>query len=125
VLYWDYRTWLKVLAVTVSIIWLSMSTYMQFLDVDPNEYSFHSPEIEQKMKACTGSFAQRYRCKEDLIIDKGHEGFIVWMGKVALVLAPPIILWSGLGMAIRRRSGDEPDTFAPPPPTSINRRRWR
>lgn len=97
----------------------------QFFDVDPNQYGFRSPEIEQKMKNCAGSFEQRYKCKEALIIEKGHDSFMIWIAKMALVFGPPAILLGLVRVAIRQREGSEADSFNPPPPASIKKRKVR
>jgi hypothetical protein len=104
---------------------MGVTVYSQFFDVDPNQYGFRSPEIEQKMKNCAGSYEQRYKCKEALIIEKGHDSFLIWISKMALVFGPPSILWALIRVAMRQREGQETDSFDTPPPSSIKKRKVR
>ncbi|HVI49863.1 MAG TPA: hypothetical protein VM661_01490 [Candidatus Sulfotelmatobacter sp.] len=122
---WDYRTVLNWVATAVCALWMGVTVYSQFFDVDPNQYGFRSPEIEQKMKNCSGSFEQRYKCKEALIIEKGHDSFLIWISKMALVFGPPAILLALVRVAVRQRENDDIDTFNPPPPASIKKRKVR
>ena len=103
----------------ICAIWMGLTLYGQFLAVDPDQYSFRSPEIEQKMKDCAGSYEQRYKCKEALIIEKGHNSFMIWLGKMALVFGPPAVLWN-LQRLSHRRYGRENHaaTFDAHPPSS-------
>ncbi|PKU25072.1 hypothetical protein [Telmatospirillum siberiense] len=86
------RTVLKSTAIVASVIWISVTFYQEFLDVDPEDYGFHATEVEARMKGCGGSFQQRYDCKEAIIIAKGRESFLVWVKKTTLILAPPLLL---------------------------------
>ena len=122
---WDYRVVLNWVATAVCALWMGVTVYSQFFDVDPNQYSFRSPEIEQKMKNCAGSYEQRYKCKEALIIEKGHDSFLIWISKMALVFGPPSILWALIRVAMRQREGQETDSFDTPPPSSIKKRKVR
>lgn len=122
---WDYRVVLNWVATAVCALWMGVTVYSQFFDVDPNQYGFRSPEIEQKMKNCAGSFEQRYKCKEALIIEKGHDSFLIWISKMALVFGPPAILLALVRVAIRQRDGEETDGYNAPPPSSIKKRKVR
>ena len=121
---WDYRVVLNWVATAVCALWMGVTVYSQFFDVDPNQYGFRSPEIEQRMKNCSGSFEQRYKCKEALIIEKGHDSFLIWISKMALVFGPPAILLALVRVAVRQREGSEVDSFNPPP-SSIRKRKIR
>jgi len=122
---WDYRTVLNWVAMTVCALWMTVTVYSQFFDVDPNQYGFRSPEIEQKMKNCSGSFEQRYKCKEALIIEKGHDSFLIWISKMALIFGPPSVLLGLVRIAIKKRAESELDPYAPPPPSSIKKHKIR
>lgn len=121
----NFRTILKIFATAISTLWIGVTVYSEFFDVDPDQYSFKSPEVEQRMKACSGSFHERYRCKEDAIIDKGQEGFVIWLEKVGLVFGPPFVLFGLVRLLARQRPGDDTESFIPPPPIAIAKRRVR
>jgi hypothetical protein len=120
----DSRTVLKWLAVIASAIWISVTIYQEFIEIDPTQYGFRSPEVEARMKACGGSFQQRYECKEAVIIAKGHDSFVIWMEKVALILGPPIVVAILIGRVGRERR--EPvDSHTARRTTPVARRRSR
>lgn len=86
------RMVLRGIAIAASVVWIAVTFYQEFLDVDPDQYGFRSADVETRMKSCGGSFQQRYDCKETIIIAKGHDSFLLWVEKAALVLGPPLIL---------------------------------
>lgn len=114
----------KWIAMTASTVWVCAMIYQMFLTIDPDDYGFLAPDVQQQMDNCGGTFQQRYDCKEAIIIAKGHRSFMIWMGKVALILGPPMALAAAASFATRRRINDMPDTFEPPP-VSIARHRVR
>ena len=102
-------------AMAAGVVWVSVMFYVEFLTIDPNDYGFLAPDVAEQMDNCAGTFQQRYDCKEALIIRKGQRSFVIWMGKVALILGPPIVLASLLSYSTKRRANDMPDNFEPPP----------
>ncbi len=120
------RMLLKWIALAACVIWIAVTFYQEFLDVDPDQYGFRSSEVESRMKACGGSFQQRYDCKEAIIIAKGHDSFLLWVEKSALVLGPPLILAFLLNRTGRGRpSGTLQDHIARRPTTPLSKRRVR
>lgn len=120
------RSTLKWIAVTASIIWMSLTFYQEFLDADPDQYGFRSADVETQMKACGGTFQQRYDCKEAIIIAKGHASFLIWTQKTALILLPPIILALLVGRMGRQRPHDPLRShLASRPTTPLQKRRMR
>lgn len=102
------RTRLKQLAVAASALWVAMTIYQEFFDVDPDQFGFKSPEVEAQMSSCGGTFKQRYDCKEAAILAKGRDSFLIWMWKVTIILGPPIALVVLFQLAERgRRPEDE------------------
>jgi hypothetical protein len=86
------RKLIKRIAIACSVLWIAATFYQQFLEADPGKFGFRASEVEARMKTCGGSFQQRYDCKEAIIIAKGHDSFLLWVEKAALVLAPPLLL---------------------------------
>ncbi len=111
--------WVAVLASTV---WICLTIYQEFIDVDPTQYGFKSAEVEARLKSCAGSFQQRYDCKEAVIIAKGHESFLIWIEKVALILGPPIIVAALLNRLGRESPAKEDDNYTKLPPPVSKRR---
>ena len=122
----SFRKHLNWIVTLVCTLWMVGALYVQFIAVNPDQYGFRNPVIEQEMQNCAGSFEQRYNCKEALIIAKGHASFLIWLGKMALVLGPPVVVWNLLRLAARpRRAEEAPDLFEPPPPSGIKRHKIR
>jgi hypothetical protein len=106
----------------VSALWIIVSMYVAFFDVDPDQYGFKSPEVDAGMESCGGSFKQRYHCKESLILTKHRQSFVLWIEKVAIILGPPLLL----GFLIRRISphvSANDDDMYPTPPLPLKKRR--
>jgi hypothetical protein len=117
------RMMLKWLAAIVSVIWISVTFYQEFLDVDPDQFGFRSPEVAAQMKACNGTFQQRYDCKEAIIIAKGDDSFLLWVEKALLILAPPLIVVFLLNRGGRsKRPGSIHNHMVHRPPSVRNRR---
>jgi hypothetical protein len=109
-------------AMAVSVVWIGLTFYQEFVDVNPDKYGFRSPEVEAQMHTCSGTFQQRYECKEAAILAKGRSSFIVWMEKVVVILGPPLLLVGLFGVAARRQSRAQPALHRAEP---IRRRRTR
>jgi hypothetical protein len=119
------RSILKWIALIASAIWMSVTTYQEFLDVDPTQFGFRSSEVEAQMKGCGGSFQQRYDCKEEIIIAKGYESFLVWVEKSTFVLGPPLMLALVLGWSSRDKAPNPERSFDAKRPLSVAKRRVR
>jgi hypothetical protein len=106
-----------------SVIWIAITFYQEFLEVDPNQYGFRSTEVESRMKACSGTFQQRYDCKEAIIISKGYDSFKLWSEKVSLILGPPLLLFFLVNRAYRpdRPSKAKGHLVRRPPPVAKRR----
>jgi hypothetical protein len=119
------RMLLKWIATFASILWIAATIYQGFFAVDPTQFGFRSTEVEARMKSCGGSFQQRYDCKEEIIIAKGYDSFLLWVEKATLVLAPPLIL----GLFFNRTGREKPpkieQNFEIRRPSSIAKRRVR
>jgi hypothetical protein len=121
----DYRALIKVVSTMMCGGWIGVTVYTEILTLDPDQYGSHAPEVEQAMKACAGNFAERYKCKESLIITKNQHSFMVWVGKVVYIFGPPAGMAGLVALANMVRRSSNRDEFDPPPPASIARRRVR
>lgn len=120
-------------ATFISVIWILVAAYQEFFADSFSEFGFRTPEMTEKLNTCTGTFSERYVCKDGLIIAKGQEDFLVWVEKTVWVFAPPALLFAFLGLFRRgarkaakpakSRHDDETPPGNPPPPTDISR--WR
>jgi hypothetical protein len=117
------KTVVRWIAMMACVIWIGITFYQQFLSVDPDQFSFRSADVESQMKTCGGSFQQRYECKEAIIIDKGHDSFLIWAEKGCLILVPPLIVAFLLNRGTTpRRRGNLKSRLVRLPPSVAKRR---
>jgi len=112
---------MSVLIAVVSLFWGALTIYTEIIDVNPNQFSIKSPEVQQQIENCTGTFAQRQACVERITESAQQIGFLVWCKKVVIILGPPLLLWWLAGLATRQRQRQAapvsvtPHRAAPPP----------
>jgi len=92
----------------VSLVWMAWAGWDQFGNLSPDDIENHSsPAVQERMRDCSGTFKQRYECKENIVIESGRSTFNDMLGRMAIVVVPPILLAVGLHMMNRRRSEDD------------------
>lgn len=110
----------KLLLTLACLLWVAGSGWMLFADLPDDAVLHHaSPEVKERMRDCTGSFKQRYDCKEAIVIETGRLTFWSMTGRLALVTVPAILAGL-LGRAVLRRI---PDDKPPPPPEDTDWKR--
>ena len=97
----------------VSLFWALLTVYTEFIEANPNQYTFGSADVQQQMANCAGTFQQRYECKERILDAQQQRGFIVWGEKVAVILGPPLLLWALVGYTARQRRAGAEEPTAP------------
>jgi hypothetical protein len=105
-----------------SAVWIVLSVYQEFLDIEPARYGFKSPEVEARMRNCTGDFHQRYDCKEAAILAKGRDSFLIWMWKMVIVIGPPAAVGLLINYALRDAPAEDSEYYVRPPPPVRKRR---
>jgi len=95
---------LSILVGIVSLLWASLFTWTEIIDADPDQFSIKSARVKQEFANCSGSFAQRQACAEEITNRQQQIGFLVWCKKVAIILGPPLVLYSLVGVLNRQRS---------------------
>ncbi|HIJ38308.1 MAG TPA: hypothetical protein HPP80_05350 [Rhodospirillaceae bacterium] len=116
---------LKWVGIIASTLWIIVSIYTAFFDVDPDQFGFKSPEVEARMQNCGGSFKQRYECKEAAILAKHRQSFVLWIEKVAAILGPPLALAFLIRLANRQAPKEEEDDLYGRRPPPVKKRRVR
>ncbi|EME68906.1 hypothetical protein H261_16034 [Paramagnetospirillum caucaseum] len=93
-----------ILVTLVCCLWLGFSTWTFFIADMPDEiFDNHTGKaMQERMKSCEGSFQQRYKCKQALLLNGERWGFAVALDRVLLICAPAITAWLVWG-AIKRR----------------------
>ncbi len=115
---------MKWVGLIATVLWMSVTIYVAFIDVDPDQFGFKSSEVEARMRTCGGTFQQRYDCKEAIILAKQHDSFLLWLKNVAWIIGPPMALAILFRLLNRDRGRTDSDYFARPP-TPVSKRRVR
>jgi hypothetical protein len=98
----------KWLVTVVSLIWIAWAGWDQFGNISDSDLEHHgSTAVQERMKDCSGTFKQRYECKENIVIQSGRNTFSAMLGRLSIVVVPPILLAAALHMLSRRRSDDD------------------
>jgi hypothetical protein len=91
------------------LLWIGWAVWDQFLTLPPDEVANHSSGLVQdRMLDCSGTFRQRYECKNAIIIENDRSNFFAMAGRIAIVVVPPLLLLGGLRLAGRGRADDGP-----------------
>ncbi|MDO8607067.1 MAG: hypothetical protein Q7R40_11060 [Phaeospirillum sp.] len=92
-----------ILVTVVCLIWLGISGWMFFGDMPEEIFDNHtSKAMQERMRACEGSFQKRYACKQQLLLSGERWGFAVALDRILLMCGPPITLWI-VWSAMKRR----------------------
>jgi len=87
----------------ISLIWGALFAWDLVIDASPNQFSINSPEMKQRLANCSGSFEQRQSCAEKIAEELQQRGFLAWSKNLAIILGPPVVLWTLLGVYNRQR----------------------
>jgi hypothetical protein len=86
------------------LAWLGVSGYMLFGDMPAEIFDNHnSKTMQERMRACEGSFQKRFDCKQQLLLSGERWGFAIALDRILLMIAPPITAWI-VWSAMKRRS---------------------
>ncbi|OAN50385.1 hypothetical protein A6A04_02750 [Paramagnetospirillum marisnigri] len=85
--------------------WAGLDQFGNLSDSDIENHS--STSVQERLKDCSGTYKQRYECKENIVIKSTNNTFYAMFGRLAIVVVPPIILATALHMLTRRRSDDD------------------
>jgi hypothetical protein len=99
----------NIMVTTVSLVWMAWAGWNQFANLPEGAVENHSSEaVKERLRDCSGTFKQRYECKNAVVIDTDRTSFFNMLGRIAIVVVPPMLLAAGVHM-MRRRSDDSPD----------------
>ena len=98
----------KWMVIGASLLWMAWAGWDQFGNLTEDDLENHSSAVvQERMRDCSGTFKQRYECKENIVIQSGRNTFSAMLGRIAIVVIPPILLVTGLHMINRRRTDDD------------------
>lgn len=96
------RTRLVAMVTTACLAWLVGVGALMWLTLPEVEHH-GSTAIKDRMAAeCQGSFSERYKCKEAIIVESGREGFWMVSARFLLVIVPPMVFSVLLSGYLRR-----------------------
>lgn len=99
----------KSVLTAVCLGWMAWATWDQFANLPAGTVENHSSEaVKERLRDCSGTFKQRYDCKNQVVIDTDRTSFFNVLGRIAIIVVPPLLLAGGLHM-LRKRGDDGPD----------------
>lgn len=92
-----------ILVTVVCLSWLAVAGWIFFSDMPDEIFDNHnSKTMQDRMKACEGSFQKRFDCKQQLLLNGERWGFAVATNRILLMCAPPLAIWI-VWSALKRR----------------------
>jgi len=103
------RLKLQKLGNAACLLWIVLVGWLMWATLPSATLENHdSTNLRDRMASeCSGSYKDRYRCKEDLIIESGQEAFWVLSLRFLLVIVPPLIGSLKLSSYLRRHELDD------------------
>lgn len=96
------RSRLVAMVTAACLVWLVGSGAAMWATLPEVEHH-GSATVKDRMAAeCQGSFAERYKCKEAIIVESGREGFWMVAARFLLVIVPPMAASIWLSGYLRR-----------------------
>lgn len=97
------RTRLKWAVTAGGMLWLVIMGWLMVATLPQGAVENHGSDvIKGRMSDCTGTFRDRYECKEQIIIESGRETFAVLAGRFLLVILPPLIMTGWVSSYLRK-----------------------
>lgn len=86
------RKRLKFMVTGGGILWILLVGWLMWATLPDDAVATHSSDtLKDKMSLCSGTFRDRYDCKEQLIIESGREAFYILSLRFLLVIVPPLV----------------------------------
>ena len=90
------RNRLKMMVTGGGVLWMLLVGWLMWATLPDGAVATHaSDSLKDRMALCSGTFRDRYDCKEQLIIESGRDAFYMLSLRFLLVIVPPIAgtLW--------------------------------
>lgn len=85
------------------LAWVAVVSLALLFDLKPNQMHNHrSPEVKAEIAQCTGEFAERYNCSEDILLSGERIDVASLALRVAVTMLMPGIAWAVWTAAMRR-----------------------
>ena len=89
-------TQFKIQVVLASVLWFAVVGWFAIVQIPPSAlFNKESPEVQSRMETeCTGSYQQRYDCKNMIAIEVSNNSLMQVTVRIALTITGPCIgLW--------------------------------
>lgn len=74
------------------VLWMLLVGWLMWVTLPEGAVATHSSDqLRDRMSLCSGSFRDRYDCKEQLIIESGRDAFYMLALRFLLVIVPPMV----------------------------------
>ena len=90
------RSRLKMGVTVGGVLWMLLMGMAMWMTLPEGAVETHgSDQMKDRMSLCSGTFRDRYDCKEQIIIESGREAFYTLSLRFLLVIVPPLAatLW--------------------------------
>jgi|AGTN01.1.fsa_nt_gi hypothetical protein len=81
-------------------LWIAVVGTVLVRDLTPDDLEHHrAPVMQERVKTCTGEFAQRFACTNTLLISGEHSGATALLARLGVTLILPVIaltMWRGV-----------------------------
>lgn len=85
------RNRLKTMVTVGGILWMALVGWLMWATLPQGAVETHgSDQMKDRMSLCSGSFRDRYDCKEQIIIESGRDAFYALSLRFLLVIVPPM-----------------------------------
>jgi hypothetical protein len=96
------RTRLKAMVTILCLAWLAGAGVLMWATLPEVEHHGSSAVKDRMANECQGTFSERYKCKEAIIVESGREGFWMVSARFLLVIVPPMVFSVLLSGYLRR-----------------------
>lgn len=96
------RTRLKAMVTIFCLAWLVGASALMWATLPEVEHHGSAAVKDRMANECQGSFSERYKCKEAIIVESGREGFWMVSARFLLVIVPPMVFSVLLSGYLRR-----------------------
>lgn len=74
------------------LLWMALVGWLMWVTLPDGAVATHASDaLKDRMSLCSGSFQDRFDCKEQIIIESGRDAFYLLSLRFLLVIVPPLI----------------------------------
>lgn len=115
----------KSVATALCLLWIGWGVWSQFL-LPADELENHSSlSVRDRLSDCTGTFQQRYDCKNAIVIATDRSNFFNVVGRILIIVLPPLLVAGAWRLVIRPRDDGDGGNEEWSDPYGTPRRRYR